>query len=310
MLQLVANRPLPPSQRRGRLTDPDLLIAIAERIRRGGPGNEAGVDDFSLVLSDLRMGGTWKQTNRGRLRAAEQKICEYLSPRTGTPTTILDLGASEGLTTLELTAALRRKIDDPIRVLLADLNLWLLRYRRGPICEYRATNGEPIMVKLGPVGLRLARRRHEQAQQPDPFVALYLSLDGFRRAMRPDGKIHLVHPMVERDPAISVIELDCLARNDTLFESLDAVRASNVLNPGYFTLPQMNNAVANVHSWIVEGGCLVVSRNVGAASGDVENGSVWRKSGSRFKRIADFGSGSEIGGVVDDWTADKVREPT
>ena len=59
MIQLVSNRPLPPSARGQRLTDPDLLLVIAERIRRGNAGGRTGTDEFGLVLGDLRMGGTW-----------------------------------------------------------------------------------------------------------------------------------------------------------------------------------------------------------------------------------------------------------
>jgi chemotaxis methyl-accepting protein methylase len=307
MFQLIVHRPLPPTRRAGRLTDPDLLLALAERVRCCDPGDQTCIDEFSLVLSDLRMGGTWKQTNRGRLTTAQDKICEYLVPRDGNATTVLDLGASEGLTTVELAAALRRRFHAHIRVLLADLNLWLLRYRSGPVYEYRASSGEPIMAKLGRLGLRLARQRHVQSQKPDPLVALYLGFQRFRSAMKQDEKIYLVHPLVERDPAISVVELDCLIRNDLLCDTVDAVRASNILNPGYFSVSQMNTALANIHSYLVEGGSLVVSRNLGTSSGDVENGSVWRKSGAVFRRIADFGSGSEIGSVVDSWVPERSR---
>jgi len=50
-----------------------------------------------------------------------------------------------------------------------------------------------------------------------------------------------------------------------------------------------------------EDGCLVVSRNVDTPAGEVEDGSVWLKRVNRFEPVADFGSGSEIKAIVDDW---------
>jgi len=303
MIQLVSDRPLPVELRGRRLTDPDLLLVIAERIRRGDASDGAGTDEFGLVLGDLRMGGTWKRTNQGRLTRAQEAICNCLTPRVGEHISVLDLGASEGLTTLELASALRARFQGRIHVGLADLNLWLLRYRRGPVREYRASNGEPIMVKLGWFGLRLARKRHDQPQAPDLLVALYLGCGAFRREMQLDTRIALVHPLVRNDPSVIVMELDCLVRNNALEQKYDGIRASNLLNTGYFTPSQIDAALGNIHAYLVEGGCLVVSRNREECGSDAEDGSVWRKNGSRFLHLSDFGAGSEIKSVVNSWRA-------
>jgi hypothetical protein len=303
MIQLLSNRPLPPSARGKRLTDPDLLLVIAERIRCGNAVGRAGADEFGLVLGDLRMGGTWKLTGQGRLTRALEAICSCLTPRAGGEISVLDLGASEGLTTLELARALRARFHGQIHVGLADLNLWLLRYRRGPVREYRASSGEPIMVKIGRFGLRLARKRHDQQQASDPLVALYLGCGALRREMQLDTRISLVHPLVQSDPSITVMELDCLVRDKGLKQKYDGIRASNVLNTGYFTRSQIDAALGNIHAYLVEGGCLVVSRNREETGTEAEDGSAWRKNGARFLHIADFGGGSEIRLYVDRWHA-------
>jgi SAM-dependent methyltransferase len=302
MIQLVSSRPLPTSlQGRGRLTDPDLLLTIAEAIRFGNSKDQRLVDDFGLVLADLRMAGTWKRTNRGRLICTEAMLCEHITPRPACQVSVLDLGASEGLTTLELASALQQRFGYRVNVTLADLNLWLYRYRKGPVFEYRAQDGEPIMVKFGPLGLRLARNRHNQPQSVDPLAKTYVRFSQFRKSMKLDTKISLVHPFVWNQPAVRVAELDCLVRNRSLEFSFDAVRASNILNPDYFARPQIDRALACIHAYLVEGGCLVVSRNRDDLPGQSEHGSVWRKTSSQFSHLADFGAGSEISSQVDRW---------
>jgi len=111
----------------------------------------------------------------------------------------------------------------------------------------------------------------------------------------------LVNPAAKSDPAIIVIEFDCCAYQERLKGTISAVRASNVLNLGYFRLSELRRAVTNIHAYLREAGCLVISRNDDQPDSEVENGSVWRREGSRFRWLQDFGAGSEIRSVVDAW---------
>ena len=303
MIKVIASHALSPAEASGsrRLSDPDLLLDIAGRFDGAAPPEGSLSDEFSLILHDLRMGGTWKRTSRGRLPCAERMICAHLVPPAAGEIAVLDLGASDGITTLDLAAALRTAFGDRVRVFLTDLNLWLLRYRKGPVVEYRAANGEPIMARIGRVGLRLARERHDQERGADPIAAAYLMCRGLRQSMRLDARISLIHPLVARDPAITAMELDCVARVPELAGRFAAIRASNVLNPGYFSPAQMQAAIGNMHAYLRERGCIVISRNQDGPTGEVENGSVWRKTGERFAHVADFGAGSEIKSLLDGW---------
>jgi chemotaxis methyl-accepting protein methylase len=303
MIRVIAAEPLPPSEAASgrRLADPDLLLDIADRFRSAGRSNTDLTDDFSHVLHDLRMGGTWKRTNRGRLPATEAMICTHLAPAGGEEIAVLDLGASDGITTLDLAAALRAAFGERVRLYMTDVNLSLLRYRKGPIFEYRAADGEPVMVRIGRFGLRLASERMDRGHASDPLGALYLRCAGLRRSMRLDARIPLIQPLVQNDPAITTMELNCLVRDGTLVDRFSAVRASNVLNLAYFSAAQLSEAVGNIHAYLREGGCFLVSRNADRADGETENGSIWRKTGPHFSHLADFGSGSEIKATVDGW---------
>ena len=282
------------------MADPDALLNLLSRSSMGSCPDEVS-DRFSLILHDLRMGGAWKRTNRGRLRRTEEMLCTYLRPELRHKLNFLDIGASDGSTTLDAVHALRRAFGGEVHAFLADRNVWLLRYRRGPFVEYRAVDGEPIMARFGPLGIRLARQRHKAENSTDQLARAYLLLSRFRESMQLDVRMSLVNPAAERDPAINVIELDCRVYQKRLEGIICAVRASNVLNLGYFGLPELQRTVSHIHAYLQEGGCLVVSRNDDQLDSEVENGSVWLREGDHFRWLQDFGAGSEIRSVVDDW---------
>jgi hypothetical protein len=301
VLQILISGALPkfPALKSRCMADPDTLLDLQRDGERASSDEVS--DRFSLILHDLRMGGAWKRTNRGRLRRTEEMLCAHLRPEPCHKLSFLDIGASDGITTLDAIRALRRAFGAEVQGFLADRNVWLLRYRRGPIVEYRAADGEPIMARFGPVGIRLARHRHRATSSRDPLARAYLQLSRFRAAMQLDARMSLVNPAAKRDPALFVIELDCLVCEARLKGTISAVRASNVLNLGYFGLPELRHAVSHIHAYLREGGCLVVSRNDDQPQGEVENGSVWRSEGGRFRWLQDFGTGSEIRSIVDDW---------
>ena len=308
MIQLIISRKLPvnPLLRRRCLSNPDMLLDLStEGIWSSSAPGEVAYR-FSLILHDLRMAGAWKRTNQRRLKQTEEMICGHMSSRFRDNFVFLDIGASDGVTTVEAVRALRRQVPSQnVQAYIADVNLWLLRYRRGPVVEYRATNGEPIMVRVGRLGLRLAQsRRSASRADHNPLASFYLRRQRFRNTMRLETSISLVNPLSRNEPGLKIIELDCLRRNQSLIGQMSAVRASNILNLGYFEPQQIRDAVGHCHAYLQDGGCLVISRNADELSGEVENGSVWIKEPARFSWVADFGSGSEVRSLVNEWKTD------
>jgi hypothetical protein len=304
MIGLVVAGRLPSNRllRRYCLSDPEVLLALAAE----ASGPSAAVDDlcerFSLALDDLRMGGVYKRTNRGRLIRTEEMLRRHIAPEHAKDLVFLDVGASDGITTIEALRALRQAFGEQVRGYAADLNIWLLRYRWGPLVEYRAADGEPIMVRLGPFGLRLARQRHGlELRRGDVLVGLYLRCRWLRRRLRFDDRISLVNPLAQGEPALAVLEFDCLRRDQGLRQRISAIRASNVLNLNYFRPAQISGAVGHFHAYLRSGGCLVISQNGDGVRGEAENGSVWIKAEKGFCRVDDFGRGSEVASLVDAW---------
>jgi hypothetical protein len=230
-------------------------------------------------------------------------LCAHIDLRFHGNVVLLDVGASDGVTTVEVARTLRSALGDRVHCYIADINLWLFRYRKGPFVEYRARDGEPIMMRVGFLGLRLSKSRRGMNDSHDEFfIRQYLSYRSLRKSMVLDGSISLVNPISSAEPDIEAIEFDCLSRNDSLINCFSAVRASNVLNLGYFDIEQIQRAIGHLHSYVRDGGCLVISRNSDDINGETENGSVWIKEPDHFRWVEDFGSGSEVRELVDHWT--------
>lgn len=305
MLQLIARQTVAnPIPKQRRLADPDLLLEILETAESSRDyARQSDLSKlFSQILHDVRMGGAWKRTGSKRLVKTEQILKQHLPAERHSNVSLLDLGASDGITTLELLQSFRQAGYDRVSICATDLNLWLYRFRLGPLTEYRASDGEPIMVRLGPLGLRLAKHRRDIGSS-DLFSAWYLRSKAIRDSMQLDTRIGLVNPLVRSEPDIMFSELNCLERSDMFVGKFMAARASNVLNLGYFQPAQLASAVTHLHAYLRQEGCLVVSRNVDTPAGEVENGSVWLKRDNRFERVSDFGNGSEIKDIIDNWRA-------
>ncbi len=301
MFQYITSDILPTSATLSRycLANPDFLLAVAETSRTSL--SDALGDKFSLVMFDLRMGGAWKRTRRGRLKETERALSKYLAGGDRQGLTLLDLGASDGITTWEAVQALRQSLGVETKAWLADLYLYLLRYRCGLLVEYRAGDGEPVMVRLGRIGLRLSQQRREVNAQADALTQFYLGLAGLRGKMRLDARIPLIHPLARNEAAITAIELNCLERDPSLVGRFDAVRASNLLNHGYFTPAQIGSAISHLHAYLHEGGVLVISRNHDVEGAEIERGSVWFRRADHFEKVEEFGHGSEVQEIVDAW---------
>ena len=116
--------------------------------------------------------------------------------------------------------------------------------------------------------------------------------------MQVDATISLVNPLVAADPSISVLEWSVLRHNPALDRRFHAVRASNVLNHGYFSPSQLETALSHLHGYLLEGGRLLISRSHVSGDREVDHGSIWRRQGKRFVHEHSFGSGSEIAELV------------
>lgn len=263
--------------------------------------------EFSRILDDLCIDGSWKRTLPRRLQRSESVLCRLLrADSPGETLDVLDLGASDGITTVELLHALRRAGMAGARLHLADLTLTLHCYGAGALVEYRTARGEAVLARLGRLGLRLPRSPRRFDGLSTLLARLYLSLASIRARLQETGTISLINPTVRAEPDLAAFEFDVLGRDDALGGGFDAIRASNVLNKENFTQNQLLCALGKLNAYLREGGYLLVSRS-DIAAGEIERGSVWRRRGPGFIPVEDFGGGSEISAVVAAFTGPAPR---
>ena len=71
----------------------------------------------------------------------------------------------------------------------------------------------------------------------------------------------------------------------------------------YFVADELSRIAANLFRYLVQGGLLLISRNVGEHGRETEQGSLWRKNGHRFEHLEDFGGGTECRELFDSFPA-------
>lgn len=281
--------------------DPECLVTLGADYP--AVSDEAGrarlESEFSCVLDDLCVGTSWKRTMPGRLRRSETVLCRLLgATRSHGPLQILDVGASDGVTTLDLLRALARMGIANARICMSDLTLALHRYRAGAVVEYRSSRGEPVLMRIGRLGLRLPRSPRRFDLPSTLLARLYLKFGMLRRRLRPCGELPLVNPATRSQSGLETVQLDILSRNHGFAARFDAIRASNVLNAENFAPAQILHALEHLRFYLREGGYLLVSRSTIGPDGEVERGTLWQKRGGGLALVEDFAGGSEIGDLV------------
>src|SRR5262245_38310924 len=112
--------------------DPDCLTALAEQFVKASPDEAARLSRaFSEVVSSIRVGRTHKLTRPNRLEIPTAALCDRVPAAPGKLFEFLDVGASDGITTLEAVRTFEARLARPIRACLIDPFIRLLRYVDG-----------------------------------------------------------------------------------------------------------------------------------------------------------------------------------
>ena len=229
---------------------------------------EAG-ELFSMGISLVNVGDTYKTTKRERSRLADQAIlrlaAEYEAPA------LLEVGVSDGVSSLGLLET--NGVFS--RVVLTDKFSHFHEGRRwfGKVFldSYRRLLG----VKVGCLYCNLALDR---------------PVEGGRYS-----RIETVNPVVEARCGVDAFSrFDILS--DVMDEPVQIIKCANILSRCYFLEEQVLSAVRNLGRSLVEGGRLVVSHN----NDKYDQGEavlVLRKEGGDF-RVEEDVNGHELGDVL------------
>lgn len=256
---------------------------------------------FSLVLDDLFINGSWKRTMQGRLHKSELLLCEHIKKHNNSyEISFLDIGCSDGITTLDMI----NKMNDyglyPKYILLMDLNIKLIKYKSGPIMEYRTSRGEPVFLKMGLLGLRLPCSPRRFDIISTLLARNYIRMTWLRKRLKYYGEISLINPAVKALAGINIYEDNIIQENYDLYNSFDAIRCCNVMNVGAFNEKDIIKCISIINNYLKEGGFLVLSRNDIHGNNEIENGSAWRKKGHYFEHLSDIGTGFEYNNLINE----------
>lgn len=244
--------------------------------------------------------GTFKLTRSARFPDVEDALAQTISSRAKDIRSVLDVGVSTGITTIEFTDFLRSvgaspqvvgtdlfiegHIVEPLKGcrILTDQTGWALEYDifgtpiRAWIARRDYLTGAAFVLWMTRVVLRsrlesmIAGRR----SQPVRFLTA-------RLANRAD---------------ISVCANDIFTYSEEMAGSFDLVRVANVLNRSYFSDDDIGRAVDNIRAYLRPSGMFLATRteNNRGNSGTLFQLGINRK----FLILARIGDGSEIEPIV------------
>lgn len=234
---------------------------------------------FSRAMAAFAVGTTRKITGSGRHTEADTLLLEHVDL---SDAVIADIGASDGITSVELIERIPRFR----QYLIADLYLAVDAVRVGRRTVFRDKAGQVVVVT--------GRRLLAWPSTSRPVAWLYRpTLRRAERLLRGGPSVHgnevlLVNPvtrrLLERDPRVST-------RTHDIFTSWtpphpDVVKVANVLRRLYFSDERILAALRTILDQLRDGGHLLLIDNPRTTAQVKVRGCLYRKSGDRFALVA------------------------
>ncbi|BCP53921.1 ATP-binding protein [Kaistia sp. 32K] len=263
----------------------------------GAPADLARECEF---FSSLKMrNGTFKLTRPSRFAVVEERFAPMVRARVKGPCAVLDIGASTGLTTIELADFLRAQGAVP-RVVGTDLFIDAHLVDLAPGVHVLADpDGWPLQYGVAGVGIRAWVRRLDYVTLAVLPRLLARSMLRPRLRRRIAAGASLPVRMESRalvGQAIRLVENDIFVREPSFAARFDFIRAANILNLGYFRPERLRVAIANIHAYSRGPGALLL---VVKTDGSKHDGTLFELGPEGdFQVLARIGRGSEIEGLV------------
>jgi hypothetical protein len=276
-------------------------VQTASRFLATDPARVSARSEAAFFGALKTANDTFKSTATGRLAMVDQAIIRQLDAAAAQPRSVLDLGISSGVTTLELAQALWRS-GRPVSVTGTDRAMtgYLVELPWG--CRALVEPGGHILqydlrgVALRPwnrrldylTGMALIRRLIDAQLAPRARARLDVG-----RACSP---VPLVSPRLARAGGVELVEDDIAVENHRFYARFGLIRAANILNRHYFSEAGLEAAVRNVRSYLAGAGSwLAVVRTHG---GGDHRGTLFRMNDAgNLDLVERWGGGSEVEGA-------------
>ncbi len=273
---------------------PESLDSLREQYGTADTARQPGIAKrFTEVIAEIRIGKICKKTSWERLSGTLESIQKNLEPKK--QVSFLDVGASDGIATHEATTFLQQCFPNvDVHTTMMDLYSNLVRHHGLLYSIYRTTNEQPVLLKVGPLGFRIGEGIRTRNPLNRFASWLILNWQWMQNGLRKGKTISLINPIASSDTRIESLEWDMMVPNPDLMGRFNLVRASNILNPSYFSNELLSLAINNLKKYLCDDGLFIISRN----GDDGENGTVWRIQNNVLHKIEDIGQGSLISELV------------
>lgn len=240
-------------------------------------------DAFSRAMACMQVGDTIKITGRGRHEAPDRLLLDHVDLAGAV---VVDLGASDGSTSLELLD----RLPDVRGYVIADLYLHADAVRVAGHVLFLDADGAVVVVAgrrllLWPAGSRvlraLARLVVRVARRRGPLEPVLLLCPSARARVHTDPRVTAaVHDVFTVWPG----------------PAPDVIKVANVLRRLYFSDADISRALSSLHAGLPDGGHLLVVDNPRAKV--ASRGGLYRREEGRFVRVAATDPGPEIDDLV------------
>ena len=241
---------------------------------------------FRLAMSSLHVGDTIKITKSDRHPQSDALLTEHLDL---TNSTILDIGASDGSTSIDLI----RRVGTFDRYIIADLYLNVTAVPVGRLMVFRDQSGTDILVAG-------ARWLAWPARSPIVKILCRPVTSAARRSPRA-REVLLLNPAVR----------DLLANDERVTSRVhdiftrwtgprpDVIKVANVLRRLYFSDERIAQALGVLLDNLVEGGHLLIIDNPMGIAGIDERGGLYRRQEGKFVLVARTEHQPEISDLIE-----------
>ena len=241
---------------------------------------------FSQLVSAFTSGPTWKSTRPGRHQLTDGLILELCA---ASRPVILDIGVSDGVTSLELIERLASRFR---KYFVADVSFKVsFIERRGNIYFY---NSQRTCFLIAAKTFIVYSDQNE-AWFPFNRIARYLLSHAPEYADDLAREARLLQPelltLAEKDPRIAFREYSIF--DEWLDTSPDLVKVANLLNRDYFSDHEIRNALRNIKEALRSGGKLFVTDNR-----ETERVSMFSKLESTFVLEHEINGGTEVADIA------------
>jgi hypothetical protein len=264
-----------------------------QKLQRGIPDPrrllEQGIDATVLTetLQRLKIGTTYKTTDYDRFPQTTRLLSELPF---ATPPVVLDVGASDGSTSLAVMKKLRFT-----RYYVTDRHIRAHVYLTHKGMFLSDMDARPWLYVNR---CFVIHNDLDGAEWPYNAIAarVFKTFDASKR--RDERDIYMINPdlAAKRGDRIRIEQYNIF---DTWeHEKADLVIAANLLNRVYFSDADLQKGLRSLRNAMRDGAVLAVIENRNTDDGSIEQSSVFRRSGNRFLAEARIGAGSDIHELV------------